>query len=150
MSPDHYAFSRSRLPDHDKHIDNTDATMEQWKVQVEGKLEADAAIYYRLELRKGYGMSRVAGDAFKHLEPRKRLYAKRQRTDANEVMAYLCRIYRDPHRVANAEKNFCTLRMDNRDCNTFWAEFQGLTIELDRNDKTLISVLTHKLSYEMQ
>ena len=50
----------------------------------------------------------------------------------------------------NAENKFWALRQDSKNFNIFWAEFQQLSIELDRSKATLISDLTSKLSYDMR
>ena len=66
------------------------------------------------------------------------------------MLAYLEQVFGDPNRRANAETQFRALRQGSKDFNNFWAKFQRLSIELDRNEATLISDLTSKLSYEMQ
>ena len=66
------------------------------------------------------------------------------------MLAYLERVFGDSNRRENAENEFRALRQGGKDFNTFWAEFQRLAIELDRNEDTLISDLTSKLSYDMR
>ena len=100
--------------------------------------------------RMVYVMNRVGGMAFSHLEPRARKNATKPWKDSEEMLTYLEREFGDSNRLENAENEYQTLRQGSKDFNTFWAEFQQLAIELDRNDKTLISNLTSKLSLDMQ
>ena len=66
------------------------------------------------------------------------------------MLTHLERVFGDLNRLENAENKYQTLRQGIKDFNTFWAEFQQLAIQLDRNDTTLISDLTSKLLLEMQ
>ena len=115
-----------------------------------GKMAADEDLYDTLARRMVYVMNRVGGDAFGHLKPRARANAPRSWKDLDKMLAYLERVFGDLNRRANAETQFRALRQGSKDFNTFWAEFQRLSIELNRNDETLISDLTSKFSYEMQ
>ena len=115
-----------------------------------GKMAADDDLYDTPARRMVYVMSRVGEEAFGHLEPRARVNAPRPWKDSDEMLAYLERVFGDPNRRANAETQFRALRQGNKDFNTFWAEFQRLSIELNWNNEMLISDLTSKLSYAMQ
>ena len=97
-----------------------------------------------------YVMNRMGGMAFGHLEPRaQENRLARPWKDLNEMLAYLKRVFGDPNRRQNAEYEFRVLYQTGN-FNTFWAEFLWLSSELDRNKATLIRVLTHKLSLDMQ
>ena len=140
-----------KLQDPDKFTNGKDGDpVEYWLAQMRGKMAADEDLYDTPARCMVYVMNRVGGDAFGHLEPRARANAPRLWEDSDEMLAYLERVFGDPNRRANAETQFRALRQGSKNFNTFWAEFQRLSIELDRNDVTLISDLTSKLSYEMQ
>ncbi|MCJ1470629.1 hypothetical protein MMC07_009275, partial [Pseudocyphellaria aurata] len=64
------AAKRPKLENPDKLTDGVNPEWTQWKVQMEGKMRQDADYYGTPEARKDFVMSRVAGKAFKHLEPR--------------------------------------------------------------------------------
>ena len=66
------------------------------------------------------------------------------------MLTHLERVFRDANRLKNAENEYQNLRQSNRDFNSFWADFQRLALEIDRNKATLISNLTFKLSLEMK
>ena len=142
---------RLKLQDPDKFTNGKDGDpVEYWLAQMRSKMAADDDLYDTPARRMVYVMNRVGSEAFGHLEPRARVNASRPWKDSDEMLAYLERVFGDPNRRANAETQFCALRQGSKDFNTFWAEFQRLSIELDQNDATLISNLTSKLSYEMQ
>ena len=142
---------RLKLQDPDKFTNSKNGDpVKYWLSQMRGKMAADDDLYNTPARRMMYVMNRMGSDAFGHLEPRTRPNAPRPWKDSDEMLAYLERVFGDPNRRANAETQFRALRQGNKDFNTFWAEFQRLSIELDRNNATLISDLTSKLSYEMQ
>ena len=114
-----------------------------------GKMAADKDLYDTPARRMVYVMNRVGGDAFGHLEPRARANACRLWKDSDKMLAYLEQVFGDPNRRANAEIQFRALHQGSKDFLIFWAEFQRLSIELNRNNETLISNFTSKLSYEM-
>lgn len=93
-----------------------------------------------------YVMNRVGGEAFGHLEPRLRKSATKPWVTADEMLDYLKRIFDNSQRRENAKNAFDILRQRDKDFNTLWAEFRRLSIELDRNEQTLISDLTFILS----
>ena len=66
------------------------------------------------------------------------------------MLLYLERVFGDPNKRANAEYKFQILHQEGQEFNTFWAEFLRLSIKLDRNESTLISDLTFKISHEVQ
>ena len=65
------------------------------------------------------------------------------------MLAYLEQVFGDSNRRRNAEHKFWYLHQTGN-FNTFWTEFLRLSVELDRNEATLISNLTHKLLVEMR
>ena len=121
----------------------------EWLAKMKGKMTVDDNLMDTPWRRMAYVMSRVGGTAFGHLEPRARENGPRPWKDSNEMLAYLERVFGDSNRRRNAEYEFRYLHQTG-DFNTFWAEFLRLSIELDQNEATLISDLTHKLSVEMR
>ena len=121
----------------------------EWLAKMKGKMTVDDDLMDTPWRRMAYVMSRVGGTAFGHLEPRARENGPRPWKDSNEMLAYLERVFGDSNRRRNAEYEFRYLHQTG-DFNTFWAEFLRLSIKLDRNEATLISDLTHKLSVEMR
>lgn len=141
---------RLKLQDPPVFTDGKDGLpVEHWLVKMDGKMTADEDLMDTPKRRMVYVMKRVGGTAFDHLEPRARKNATRPWKDSDEMLAYLKQVFGDSNRRENAENEFRALRQSGKDFNTFWAEFQRLAMELDRNDATLISDLTSKLSYQM-
>lgn len=142
---------RLKLQDPPVLTDGKDSVpVEHWLAKMDGKMTANDDLYDTPARRMVYVMNCVGGTAFSHVEPRSGKNATKPWKDLEEMLACLERVFGDSNRRENAETEFRALRQGGKDFNTFWAEFQRLAIELDRNDATLISDLTSKLSYEMQ
>ena len=142
---------RLKLADPPIFTDGKDGVpVEHWLAKIDGKMTADEDLLDTPKRRMVYVMNRVGGMAFSHLEPRAQKNAIKPWKDSEEMFTYLERVFGDLNRLKNAENEYQTLRQGNKDFNAFWAEFQRLAIELDRNDITLISDLTSKLLLEMQ
>ena len=127
----------------------------EWLAKMKGKMSIDKDLMDTPWRCMAYVISRVGGTAFGHLEPCAREQCARSENgprpwkDSNEMLAYLERVFGDPNRRQNAEYKFRVLYQTG-DFNTFWAKFLWLSIELDRNESTLISDLTFKLSHDVR
>ena len=124
--------------------------IEQWLTQMEGKMTEDEELMDTPRRHIVYVLNRLDGRAFKHMEPRARKNASKPWKDSNKMLAHLERVFGDSNRLENAENEYQNLRQGNRDFNSFWADFQQLALEINRNEATLISDLTSKLSLEMR
>ena len=111
---------------------------------------ADEKLIDILKKRIAYVMNRVGSTTFKHVETRAKKNATKLWKNSNKMLVYFERVFGNPNRRQNAETEFQALRQDSKNFNTFWVEFQRLSIELDRNKAMLISNLTLKLTYKMQ
>ena len=98
---------------------------------MDGKMKVDGNLIDTSERRMFYVMNHVSSKAFSHLEPRARKNATNPWKDLDKMFAYLERVFGDPHKRQNAETEFQALRQGSKDFNTFWAEIQRLSIELD-------------------
>ena len=70
-----------------------------------------------------YVMNRVDGTAFSHLEPRVQKNATNPWKYADEMLAYLKRVFGNSNRRQDVETQFRALCQDTKDFNTFWTEF---------------------------
>ena len=123
----------------------------EWLAKMKEKMKVEEDLIDTPWRRMAYVMNRVGGTAFSHLEPRAREHGLKLWKDSDEILAYLERVFgNSTNRRRNAEYEFQILHQEGREFNTFWAEFLRLSVELDRNEVTLISDLTHKLSVEMR
>lgn len=94
--------------------------------------------------------SRVGGNAMGHLAPRLRRNAVIRFTTAQQMLECLKAVYGNPNWKRNLRNKYRNLRQDDKDFNTFWAEFQRLAADLDHNEATLIDDLVHKSHHTIQ
>lgn len=140
----------SIIPDPPIFTDGKNSIVEHWLIKMRGKMEADADLMPTEALRMAYVQSRVGGDAMNYLVPRMSKDSPKAFETAEEILEYLERIFGDPYGQENAENKFRNLVQGEKDFATFWADFQHLLVGLDRDERTLISDLTWKLSDETE
>ena len=126
----------------------------EWLAKMNRKMKIDEDLMDTLWRRMAYVMNCVGGTAFGHLEPCAQEHAwqhgPKPWKNSTEMLVYLERVFGDPNRRQNAKYKFRILYQEGQDFNSFWAKFLWLSSELDRNEATLISDLTHKLLLKMQ
>ena len=98
----------------------------------------------------GYVENRVGSTAIKHLAPRLRSGSANPFQLAEEMLEALERVFGDLNRRMTALQEFRKLYQGNKDFNSFWAEFQRLSTEIDYSLETLIDELRHKVSAELE
>ena len=116
-----------------------------WESKIVKKLTANANHYPTKALRMAYVNNCVDREAYKHLAARSRIGAWKPFAIAEEIFEVLQKAYEDVNQKHTAMNKFWDLKM-TKDFNSFWAEFQVLTSELDHNKSTLISELKFKLT----
>lgn len=140
----------TKLPDPPIFLGTTEPALEDWLSKMKTKLIANHDHYPTEALQMGYVENRVSGQASKHLAPRLRSDAINKFTTADEMFETLDRVYGDPDRAQTAQNDFRKLYQGTKDFNSFWADFQRLSSELDYSPKTLISELRNKVSAELE
>ena len=123
---------------------------EHWLLQIESKLVANADHFPTEAQQMTYVQSRVGGNAMGHLAPRLRRNAVIRFTTAQQMLECLKAVYGNPNWKRNLRNKYRNLRQDDKDFNTFWAEFQRLAADLDHNEATLIDDLVHKSHHTIQ
>lgn len=139
-----------KFPDPPVLTDGKDPDIDDWLVQMRGKLEANADHMPTERQQMVYVQSRVGGLAMKHIQPRLRADAMIRFVTAQEMFDHLEAIFGDPNRKLNSRNKYRSLRQGDRDFNTFWAEFQLLSADLDHNEATLIDDLVYKSHHTIQ
>ena len=94
----------------------------------------------------------IGGDAVKHVRARLRPDSDKPFQTAEEVLQVLIRVYGDPNKEETVLREFSNLKQVEKykEFPTFWAEFQRLAHELDHSEKTLLSELRLKMSFQLQ
>ena len=142
-----------KLPDPKAFSDNKEVKIDQWLLLLRNKLERNASLFPTEEHKLGYVLSRIEGEALTRMEPRLRKGSKQPFKTAEEILTELYRMYGDANRHLTAKNEFRRLRMKKTDVaelQTFWAEFQRLSAELDESESSLIEGFAYKLTPELQ
>lgn len=139
-----------KFPDPPILTDGKDPDIDNWLVQMRGKLEANVDHMPTDRQQMVYVQSRVGGLAMKHLQPRLRADAVIRFANAEEMFGLLDGVFGDPNQKLNARNKYRSLRQGDRDFNTFWSEFQLLAADLDHNEATLIDDLIYKSHHTIQ
>jgi hypothetical protein len=152
----------AKIPDPPLLTDGKDPTFESWKLQIRGKLRANADHFPTGEACMIYVFSRTGGDAQEHLSPRYDEGSGDPFLSSKEMIDYLASIYEDPHKVQNARLDYKSLMMKSTetfaDFHTRFLHLAGqaripkedlrpdlfdkLTIELQRTVLPVYSMLT--------
>src|SRR5271168_3581402 len=144
------AVKSAKIPDPPVFTGAEDDDIDNWLSKMRSKLTANADHYNTEALKKSYVENRVGGIASKHLAPRLRENAVNAYTTAAQMLETLERVYADPDRRFTSLMSFRKLYQGRQDFNTFWAEFQRLSAELDFSQETLIDELRNKVSAELE
>jgi len=156
----------AKIPDPPIFTDGKDPTFDSWKLQMRGKLRANADHYPTNEDKMTYVFSRTGGDAQEHLLARYDEESKDPFGNDKEMINHLASIYEDPHKVQNARLDYRGLMMRSTetfaDFHTRFLHFAGqaqipstdlqpdlfekLTLELQRTVLPIYSTLTTEKS----
>jgi Zinc knuckle len=132
--PRHTSFSSSRpgnytkkLPDPVPLSDGTDPAFESWRIQIKGKLRANADYFPTEEDRMFYTFNRTTGDAQKHLLSRFDEGSPLRFISATEMIQHLASIYINPNKVRDARYDYNKLVMRTGQA---FIEFQTIFLHL--------------------
>ena len=101
----------AKIPDPLILTDGKDPTFDSWKLQMRGKLRANADHFPTVEDRMTYVFSRTGGDAQGHLLARYDEESKDPFLTDKDMIDLLASIYEDPHKIQNARLNYRGLMM---------------------------------------
>lgn len=80
-------------------IDGTDPTFDNWKLQLQDKLEVNVDHFPNTRAQMAYVFGRTGGDAQTHLRPRYAQDSADLFLSEGEIIDYLSSIYKDPFKV---------------------------------------------------
>jgi len=69
---------------------------------------------------------------------------------SDKILETLEQVYRNPNCCTTVLQEFRKLYQENRNFNSFWAEFQYLAAKIDYSSETLIDKLYNKVSVELE
>lgn len=131
--------------------DGADPTFENWKLQLQDKLEVNADHFENPKAKMAYVFSRTGGDAQTHLRPRYAEDAANPFASEIEMVNYLASIYEDPFKVQNARLDYKSLMMRRTEAFTnFHTRFLHLAGQARIPQEDLLPDLFDKLTLELQ
>lgn len=140
-----------KLPDPPLLDDGKNPRFEDWQLQMQNKLKANADHFSTPDLRMAYVASRCTGRAAKHITPRMRDGSTMPYEDSIDMMKHLDEIFGDPNRLVNARRGYRELVMRNgTDFNTFLSDFLHLADEAGVPKESRKEDFYQKLSWDLQ
>jgi hypothetical protein len=131
--------------------DGVEPTFENWKLQLQDKLEINADHFLTPRARMAYVFSRTGGDAQTHLRPRYSTDAMDPFTDEQELIEHLSNVYEDPFKSRNARLEYRSLVMKSTDFFTaFLTRFYQLAGQAGIPTDDLLPDLYDKLTIKLQ
>ena len=103
-----------KLPDPIPLSNGTDPAFESWRIQIKGKLRANADYFPTEEDRMFYTFSRTTGDAQKHLLSRYDEDSPFRFASATEMIQHLASIFVNPNKVRDARYDYNKLVIRTR------------------------------------
>jgi Zinc knuckle len=147
-TPEKYS---KRLPDPFPLSDGTNPTFESWRIQIKGKLRANADYFPTEEDRMFYTFNRTTGDAQKHLVPRYDEGSPFRFVSATEMIQHLTSIFVNPNKVRDARYDYNKLVMRTGQAFTeFQTTFLHLAGEAQIPSTSLRLDLYDKLTIQLQ
>ena len=146
MTPTPSSTKTPRIPDPEKFAGDQNPAFENWKIQIEGKLELDPFPTEQSKMLYLFGCT--TGNAQKALKTR---YGnKNPFQTAKEMIEHLANIYLDPYKVENARQQYRTIRMKPTQSFTeFYTEFLQLAGDADIPPPDWRPDLYDKLTFEL-
>jgi hypothetical protein len=157
-SPTIAAGKSTKLPDTDPFTGEEDLannkpidpSIEDWLIQIRKKLETNADHYPTDANQIAYVLTRIKGDAKKHIQPRLRADVLNPFRTVEEILTILERAYSDPNRKQKASDEFRVLYQNDKSFHVFWADFQRLAIETDMPEETQLTELRYRINADLQ
>jgi len=141
----------AKIPDPPLLTDGREPTFDNWRIQINGKLEVNADHFATEQARMTYVFGRTGGDAQNHLKPRRSPQSVDPFTTADDMIQHLASIYEDPFRVQNARRDYRRLMMKNTETfPDFYTRFLHLAGEGQIPSEDLRPDLYDKLTIELQ
>lgn len=147
--PSHtHSHLSERFPDPDK-FNGEKSDLRRFTTQMVAKMRANGDRFPEPYNRVAYTINRLSGKASDQVMPY--IDDKYSRfPDYTTVLELLEKAFGDPNKADNARRSLVSLRQNNKDFNTFLAEFQRLAVESSYPEAALPIMLEDKLSREMQ
>ncbi|KAI2733994.1 hypothetical protein DTO013F2_10449 [Penicillium roqueforti] len=120
----------TKMPDALMLKDGKEVCFEIWEIVIRQKLEANADHYPLLVYRKLYVQSRCEGKVQLHIAPRMSATLNNPYADAEDIIVYLCTVFVNPNRRAEAYTAYHKLKIKPKeDFTDFLAEFMQFAEE---------------------
>jgi len=141
-------YPSERFPDPEQ-FNGERADLRRFTTQMVAKMTSNADRFPKPYNRVAYTINRLSGKAFKQVMPYiDSTYS--QFPDYTDVLELLDKAFGDPNEADTARRDLLRFKQNNRDFNTFIAEFQRLAVESKYPKDALPTMLEDKLSLEMQ
>jgi len=146
------ASSRSaKVADPPLLTDGTDPTFDNWKLQLQDKLEVNADHFPTTRAKMAYVFGRTGGDAQTHLRPRYAQDSADPFLSGDEMIDHLSSIYEDPFKVQNARLDYKALNMKTTETfSAFQTRFLHLAGQAQIPHEDLMPDLFDKLTLDLQ
>jgi hypothetical protein len=146
------ASSRSaKVADPPLLTDGTDPTFDNWKLQLQDKLEVNADHFPTARAKMAYVFGRTGGDAQTHLRPRYAQDSADPFLSEEEMIDHLSSIYEDPFKVQNARLDYKGLNMKTIETfSAFQTRFLHLAGQARIPQEDLLPDLFDKLTLDLQ
>jgi Zinc knuckle len=150
-SPADHPKRSAKITDPPILTDGIDPTFENWKLQLQDKLEVNADHFPTERARRAYVFSRTGGDAQTHLRPRYTNTSVNPFESAEDMIQHLASIYEDPFKVQNARLDYKALMMKPSEKFTeFQTKFLHLAGQAQIPEADLMPDLFDKLTLDLQ
>ena len=141
----------AKIPDPPILTDGKEPTFDNWKIQIQGKLQVNSDHFATEQAQITYVFSRTGGDAQKHLQPRISTSSIDPLETATDMIQHLADIYEDPFRMQNARRDYRRLNMRaNETFPDFYTRFLHLAGQGRIPDEDLRPDLYDKITLELQ
>jgi hypothetical protein len=131
--------------------DGADPTFDNWKLQLQDKLEVNADHFPTIRAKMAYVFGRTGGDAQTHLRPRYAQDSAEPFLSEEEMIDHLSSIYEDPFRVQNARLGYKSLNMKTTETfSAFQTRFLHLAGQAQIPQEDLLPDLFDKLTLDLQ
>lgn len=131
--------------------DGTEPTFDNWKLQLQDKLEINADHFSSTRARMAYVFSCTGSDAQTHLRPRYATDASDPFADEDDMLQHLSSIYEDPFKARNARLEYRGLMMKPTEAFTaFLTRFHQLAGQARIPTDDLLPDLFEKLTIRLQ
>jgi len=146
------ASSRSaKVADPPLLTDGTDPTFDNWKLQLQDKLEVNADHFPTTRAKMAYVFGRTGGDTQTHLRPQYTQDSADPFLSGKKIIVHLSSIYKDPFKVQNARLDYKSLNIKTTETfSAFQTRFLHLAGQARIPQEDLIPDLFDKLTLDLQ